>query len=111
MVVGIESNDISGIKRMEEYSIFKPSLKAINILTSRDEESSEEINQFQIKGIKYLDDLVETVIPFIENNYNVISNRNNRILLGSSMGGIISLAGLFKHNNYFATAICLSNAW
>ena len=47
------------------------------------------------EGAAYIDFLVETLKPFIDENYRTLPDRENTGIMGSSMGGLISLyAGL-----------------
>lgn len=51
---------------------------------------------------KFEDDLLKNLIPYIENNYPVHTNRANRALAGLSMGGGQSLNFGIKHADIFA---------
>lgn len=52
-------------------------------------------------GSLYIDFLVETLKPFIDNNYKTIANRENTAIIGSSLGGLISHYGGIKHQEVF----------
>lgn len=51
---------------------------------------------------KYLQFIVETLKPFIDENYRTKSDAKNTGLFGSSMGGLVSLYGGVKYPNVFA---------
>lgn len=61
------------------------------------------------KGDDYLQDLIQTVIPTIEKNYPI--DPTNRMLMGSSMGGIISLYAGFKYPTIFPRVASVSGAY
>ncbi|GAB5521563.1 MAG: alpha/beta hydrolase-fold protein [Rhodothermales bacterium] len=58
----------------------------------------------------YLTQLIETVLPFVEAHYNVARDAKHRMLMGSSMGGLISLYGLSQYPELFGGAACLSTS-
>jgi hypothetical protein len=69
------------------------------------------INEFGYKGATTLKFLVEQVIPFIEENYNVGKTRGFRSLGGSSMGGLMALAGAIFYPKEFSKIYAFSNAF
>jgi hypothetical protein len=56
----------------------------------------------------YLDWIKKALIPFVEENYPVSHNRADRFLIGSSMGGLISLYALMSMPKTFGGSACLS---
>jgi len=58
----------------------------------------------------YLQQLVEHVLPFVTSAYNVTAESHERFLMGSSMGGLISLYGLCQYPDHFGGAACLSTS-
>jgi len=60
---------------------------------------------------EYLSFVVEELKPFIDEHYRTRPGRDDTFLLGSSMGGLISLYGLMEHPAVFAGAACLSTHW
>lgn len=61
-----------------------------------------------LKGKNYSDFVVNGVIPYIENNFKVLKNRNARYLMGSSMGALISLMMLIDRPDIFSKGAGLS---
>jgi predicted alpha/beta superfamily hydrolase len=59
----------------------------------------------------YLTFLVEEVKPFIDTNFRTQANRQNTIIMGSSMGGLISLYAISQYPDIFYGAGCLSINW
>lgn len=77
MAIGIPSDD----RRNDEYSPFKIKTKAIL------DGSSNDISY----NHSFSDDVINSIIPFIEKKYNIKPDSNNRIIYGSSLGAIESL--------------------
>ena len=50
----------------------------------------------------FSDDLLKDVLPLVESTYRVKANRNNRAIIGLSMGGGQSLNVGMRHRNLFA---------
>ncbi|WP_051321539.1 alpha/beta hydrolase-fold protein [Chrysiogenes arsenatis] len=63
------------------------------------------------KGDTYLAFLVNELKPFIDMHYRTLSDQNNTFLLGSSMGGIISIYGLCEYPHVFGGVAALSTHW
>ena len=59
----------------------------------------------------YLRFLVGELKPFIDRTYRTRSGRDDTTIMGSSMGGLISLYALMEHPDVFAAAGCLSTHW
>jgi enterochelin esterase-like enzyme len=51
---------------------------------------------------KFEESLVKDVIPFIERNYKVIANKNNRAVSGLSMGGMQTMNLAWKYPGFFS---------
>jgi predicted alpha/beta superfamily hydrolase len=60
------------------------------------------------KGRNYMCFIVEVLKPFIDRNYRTDPVRNFCAVLGSSMGGLISLLLAWKFTDIFGMAGCLS---
>lgn len=56
----------------------------------------------------YLKFLVEELKPFIDRRYATLSDPANTVVMGSSMGGLISLYALSEYPEVFGAAGCLS---
>ncbi len=59
----------------------------------------------------YLKFLVEELKPFIDAIYPTLPDRDNTYIMGSSMGGLISLYALNEYPHIFRGAGCLSTHW
>lgn len=62
-------------------------------------------------GDSYLKFLVEELKPFIDKNYSVYKDRENTCIMGSSMGGLISLYAICEYPDVFGGAACISTHW
>ena len=55
--------------------------------------------------------VIEELKPFIDRNYRTRPGRDDTFLMGSSMGGIISLYGVIRFPDVFGGAACVSTHW
>ena len=60
------------------------------------------------KGKKYMDWLVNTFKPYIDENLRTIPDREHTAIAGSSMGGLMTLFAVAKYNKYFSRGAALS---
>lgn len=60
---------------------------------------------------KYLRFIVRELKPFIDQTYSTLSNKHNTIIMGSSMGGLISCYAMCEYPGIFGAAICMSTHW
>ena len=59
----------------------------------------------------YLAFLADELKPFIDRTYRTLSGRDDTMISGSSMGGLMSLYALMKRPAVFGAAACLSTHW
>ena len=60
---------------------------------------------------EYLRFIVEELKPFIDRSYNTNPAREDTFIMGSSMGGLISLYGMIRYPEIFSAAACVSTHW
>ncbi len=60
------------------------------------------------RGNAYLDFIAHTVKPLIDGSFRTLPGRQQTGLMGSSMGGLISLYGFFRHPDLFGFAGVMS---
>jgi predicted alpha/beta superfamily hydrolase len=60
---------------------------------------------------RYLQFLLQELKPFIDGHYRTLADRENTFIMGSSMGGLISLYAVCEYPHLFAGAGCLSPHW
>lgn len=59
----------------------------------------------------YLCFIVEELKPYIDANYPTLSDRDNTLIMGSSMGGLISSYAIASYPEVFGGAGCVSTHW
>jgi enterochelin esterase-like enzyme len=59
----------------------------------------------------FTNDLLKDVIPYVEKNYRVKTGKDNRALMGLSMGGLETLNTGIPHSDVFAYLVVLSSGW
>lgn len=57
---------------------------------------------------EYLSFLVKVLKPFIDSNYPTLADRDDTFIMGSSMGGLISLYAVCEYPEIFGGAGCIS---
>ena len=60
------------------------------------------------RGKKYMDWLVGTFKPYIDENLRTLPDRKNTAIAGSSMGGLMTFYALSKYGAYFSKGAALS---
>ena len=93
IIVAVECNH-EGNGRIVEYS-------PINY-------ENASMGKIRGKGRVYMNWLVSTLKPYIDENYRTLPDRCNTIICGSSMGGLMALYGACAYNHIFRRAACLS---
>ena len=63
------------------------------------------------EGAQYINFIVETLKPFVDQNYRTLSGRNYTAIMGSSLGGLVSQYAIMQHQNVFSKAGDLSPAY
>ena len=103
IVVGIWNTP----KRYQEYMPEKP----FNKLSRRTKGKLMKKFGGMPLSDEYLKFMVEELKPFIDSVYRTNSGRENTYLMGSSMGGLISIYALCEYPQIFRGAGCLSTHW
>ncbi|MCX7848027.1 MAG: esterase family protein [bacterium] len=62
-------------------------------------------------GDRYLQFIVTELKPFIDSSYRTLPDPAHTAIMGSSMGGLISLYALCEYPLVFGSAACLSTHW
>jgi predicted alpha/beta superfamily hydrolase len=89
IVVGIDN----GPKRLNEYNPY----------------AFEQFGKGE--GDAYVNFIVETLKPYIDRQFRTMPNKENTIIAGSSMGGLISYYAMLKHPGVFGKAGVFSPAF
>ena len=112
IVVGIAS--ISE-KRHADYFPQKPfddlSPQDKSFVTITLQEAGRTKAVFQPVSDNYLKFLVEELKPYIDQKYATLKGPKHTFVMGSSMGGLISLYAICEYPNVFGGAACISTHW
>jgi hypothetical protein len=60
---------------------------------------------------EYLKFLTQELKPFIDRTYSVLTDQQNTVISGSSMGGLISMYAMSEYPEVFGAAACISTHW
>lgn len=71
-------------------------------------ERAKAMNAGEIISDNYLRFIVEELKPFIDRQYRTVTGRSGTFIMGSSMGGLISLYAYIKYPAVFGGAACVS---
>lgn len=94
IIVAVECNHGKNYDRLKEYAPF----------TFVD----ERLGRITGKGAIYMDWLIHTLKPLIDETYPTLRGREATFIAGSSMGGLMSLYAAVAYNDVFSRAACLS---
>lgn len=100
IVVGIWNTP----KRVPEYM----PQKALRYATNEKRASAPEGMLDAIASDNYLKFIVTELKPFIDRNYETAKDRRSTFIMGSSMGGLISLYAISEYPDIFGGAGCMS---
>jgi enterochelin esterase-like enzyme len=111
IVVGVWNG---GSNRLSEYFPQKP----FESLPSRVQDSLYQVIRSgrslfgeKIQSDNYLRFLVREVKPFIDRTFSTWPGRDNTIVAGSSMGGLMAWYAICEYPDVFGGAACLSTHW
>lgn len=65
----------------------------------------------QYRADEYLAFIVNTLKPIIDNKFSTLTDRKSTSIMGSSMGGLISIYGVTEYPEVFGAAVCMSTHW
>ncbi len=112
IVVGVHNGDAN---RHAEYFPERPfhSLTADQQQLQYQQMRSEHIKLFSkpVYSDRYLKFLVSELKPYIDSHFSVYTDRAHTFVMGSSMGGLISMYALNEYPEVFGGAACLSTHW
>jgi len=101
IVVGIWNTD----RRLGEYMPAKPVRESGRV------EEFEERSQHQLHADDYLKFLTSELKPYIDETYRTLPDQPNTMIMGSSMGGLISGYAIAEYPGIFGAAGCVSTHW
>ena len=88
--------------------------KAINFIDNDLKDSLKDISgkkNIKLNGDNYLRFIVEELKPITDNSYAVYTDRENTFVMGSSMGGLMSMYAISEYPSVFGGASCMSTHW
>ena len=94
IVVAVECNRGKDNERLSEYSPF--------------DFSDPEYGSFSGRGEETIDWFVNVLKPKIDSKFRTYPDRGNTFVMGSSMGGLMSLYAVLRHNDVFSAGAALS---
>lgn len=107
--------DNAGANRHSEYFPQKPfenlSQKRQDSLYQFKHYKDNKLFPSKVYSDKYLKFLVEELKPFIDKNYSTFTDAKHTFIMGSSMGGLISMYAECEYPEVFGGAICMSTHW
>jgi len=112
IIVGISNG---GKTRHTDYFPQKP-FEALgkaqqDFVSSKLSAPGKPVEAFKPTSDNYLKFLVTELKPFIDKKYPVYTDKKHTFIMGSSMGGLISIYAVCEYPNVFGGAACLSTHW
>jgi predicted alpha/beta superfamily hydrolase len=104
IIVGIWNTE----KRVPEYLPWKPITTSIRGMMMY---KIHRVEIGQVVSDEYLRFMVEELKPLIDKNFRTLTDPANTSVMGSSMGGLISLYAVCEYPNIFGGAGCISTHW
>lgn len=94
IVAAVECNHSPENGRLSEYSPY--------------DFDNPHYGKFTGRGDETLDWFINTLKPYIDREFRTLKDRDHTFIMGSSMGGLMSLYAVLKYNKVFSRAACLS---
>ena len=109
IVVGIDNTE----NRFGDYLPNRPfePPQGEAFLAGLTEEERKELEQVDFVADPYLELIVEVIKPRVDQDFRTLPDAAHTFVMGSSMGGLISLYALTEYPHVFGGAGCLSTAW
>ena len=112
IVVGVWNG---GATRHADYFPQKPYEKLTQVqkdtITAQGQRARRTTDNFKPVSDNYLKFLVIELKPFIDKTYSTLTKKENTFIMGSSMGGLISMYAICEYPKVFGSAACLSTHW
>jgi predicted alpha/beta superfamily hydrolase len=101
MVVAMWSTDIRAAEYMPQKLPDSLSLKGLNRMIQR-------LNKTEICSDNYLRFIVDEIKPFVDSHYRTLPGMQDTVIMGASMGGLISMYAMCEYPQVFCGAGCVS---
>jgi len=106
IVVAVWNN---GADRISEY--FPTKIFDLLEPATRKTVSEKYFNGKPANGDNYLKFLVTELKPYIDKNFSTKTDKEHTFMIGSSMGGLISIYAISEYPDVFGGVACMSTAW
>jgi predicted alpha/beta superfamily hydrolase len=70
-----------------------------------------DLFSMEVRSDRYLKFIMEELKPFIDKHYPTRTGRKDTFIMGSSMGGLISMYAICEYPEVFGGVACLSTHW
>lgn len=109
IVVGIDNTE----NRVGDYMPYRPfqTPQGQDVIEPLAEEMREKFNMFDMVADQYLKLIVDVIKPRVDHDFRTLPDFNHTFVIGSSMGGLISLYALVEYPAIFSGAGCFSTHW
>lgn len=104
IIVGIHSDPAKRVSQLMP-------LQAVKDAGLEDLMAEVKLKGEPVLGDKYAEFVVKTLKPLIDTSYPTLSDRDHTAVMGSSMGGLMSLYLICQYPEIFGSAGCLSTHW
>ena len=104
LVVGVHSDPQSRVSTLMPQ-------KAVSDVELTETLVAGKLKGRAVQGDAYAAFLVETLKPLIDETYRTLPDKANTSVMGSSMGGLMSIYALCEYPDVFGNAMCLSTHW
>lgn len=104
LIVGIHSDPARRVSQLMPE-------KAVRDAGLEDLMAEVKLKGQPVLGDEYAAFVVNTLKPLIDKTYPTLSDRDNTMVMGSSMGGLMSLYLISEYPEIFGGAGCLSTHW
>jgi predicted alpha/beta superfamily hydrolase len=88
--------------------------KALNYIDESVKDSLMDIagkKNIMLNGDNYLKCLTQEIKPFVDRQYSVYTDSQHTFVMGSSMGGLMSMYAISEYPEVFGGAACVSTHW
>jgi len=88
--------------------------KSFYYLPDKDQQNVNDISGsrgYVLNGDNYLRFITKELKPYIDSSFSTFSDRDNTYVMGSSMGGLMSMYAYSEYPEVFSRAACLSTHW
>ena len=105
--------NISDIRHSEYFpnKPFQNLTKKDSILENAKSFNQGKLFKTNIQSDNYLRFIVKEVKPYVDSQFSTLTDRDNTFIMGSSMGGLISMYAICEYPNVFGGAACISTHW